>query len=176
MTCIAAIAQNGKVWMAGDSGGCAGWDLVIRADQKVFVNGPFLMGFTTSWRMGQILRYSFSSPEQKCKDDMKYMVTTFIDAVRKAMADGGYMKKHDEVETGGDFLVGYRGRIYRIFSDFQVQETACGYDACGCGASYALGAIHSLPKLAPKVRLKAAMKAAEAFSNGVRGPFVFKSK
>ena len=36
MTCIAAIAEKGKVYIGGDSAGVAGLDLTIRADEKVF--------------------------------------------------------------------------------------------------------------------------------------------
>lgn len=84
MTVIVGLVNKGDVYIGGDSAGVAGLDITIRADEKVFTNGPFLMGFTTSFRMGQLLRYKFDPPKQTVNtDDMKYMVTDFIDATRK---------------------------------------------------------------------------------------------
>ncbi len=39
MTCIVGLVDNGKVYIGGDSAGCAGYDVRIREDQKVFRNG-----------------------------------------------------------------------------------------------------------------------------------------
>jgi hypothetical protein len=51
MTCIVGLVDGGRVWLGGDSAGVSGWDLTVRADRKVFRNGPYVMGFTTSFRM-----------------------------------------------------------------------------------------------------------------------------
>ena len=50
------------MYIGGDRAGVAGLSLTVRADEKVFQNGEFLMGFTTSFRMGQLLRYSLKPP------------------------------------------------------------------------------------------------------------------
>ena len=65
MTVIVGLQHNGAVYIGGDSAGIAGYDLMIRHDEKVFVNQQFIMGYTTSFRMGQILRYSFKPPVQQ---------------------------------------------------------------------------------------------------------------
>ena len=62
MTCIAAITEKGKVYMGGDSAGVSGYDITIRADEKVFKNGQCVFGFTSSFRMGQLLCYKFKVP------------------------------------------------------------------------------------------------------------------
>lgn len=64
MTCIVGLVDKGSIYMGGDSAGVAGLSVTTRADEKVFLNGPFIMGFTTSFRMGQILRYKFVPPDQ----------------------------------------------------------------------------------------------------------------
>ena len=63
MTCIVAVTDGQTVVIGGDSAGAAGQELRIRADPKVFLVGSFAIGFTTSFRMGQILRYSAHLPE-----------------------------------------------------------------------------------------------------------------
>jgi len=179
MTCIVGLVDNGKVYMGGDSAGCAGFDLSIRADQKVFKNDDFIMGFTTSFRMGQLLRYDFSPPKYHTDVDIyKYMVTDFINEVRRCLKNGGYASKKDEEESAGTFLVGFKGQLFRICNDYQVGQNILPFDACGCGQSYALGSLHStnetwggFPKIDPQTRIEMALHTAQQFSAGVREPF-----
>lgn len=172
MTCIVGIAHKGRVWVGGDSAGTGGWDQTIRADEKVFENGPMVFGFTTSFRMGQLLRYGLTVPRHHPDVDvMKYMCTSFIDAVRDTLKSGGWAANKDGAEKGGEFLVGYRGRLFHIGSDYQVGESVDGYAACGCGESYALGSLYCTTGT-PDARITSALEAAAYFSAGVAGPFV----
>jgi len=176
MTCIVGIAENGKVYIGGDSAGVAvsNLSLAVRADKKVFRNGPFVMGFTSSFRMGQLLHHAFSPPKRHPDTDIeKYMVVDFINAVRNCLKNGGYAEKSNEVEYGGTFLVGYEGRLFRIGSDYQVGESVDCYDAVGCGEDIALGSLYSSTGKKPIERLRLALEASERRSAGVRGPFHF---
>jgi hypothetical protein len=176
MTAIAGFVDNGKVWIGGDSAGVAGFDLTVRADSKVFQNGEFLFGFTSSFRMGQLLRFSFTPPVMKQGQDLyAYMVTDFVNAVRDCLKAGGYANKKDEEERGGTFLVGVRGRLFKIEGDYQVGEPLGGYDACGCGDQIIAGALFATSGMDPAGRMKLALKAAQNHSAGVRGPFCIMS-
>jgi ATP-dependent protease HslVU (ClpYQ) peptidase subunit len=172
MTCIAGVRDGGKVYLGGDSAGVGGYDLTVRADQKVFANGPFLFGFTSSFRMGQLLRYALVPPNLYDREVMHFMCTDFIDAVRNALKAGGYATKDKEQESGGAFLVGFAGRLFAIHSDYQVAEAASGYDAVGCGEAYAKGALFASIGESPVHRINMALRAAEAHSAGVRAPFL----
>lgn len=172
MTCIAGVVQDGKVWIGGDSAGVAGWSLQVRADPKVFKTGPFVMGFTSSFRMGQLLAHSFHPPARHVAQDIyAYMVTDFISAVRDCLKTGGFAERNNEVEKGGVFLVGYEGRLFTIQEDYQVSENIESFAACGSGDQLALGAMFCCPHLEPRIRILAALTAAERFNAGVRGPF-----
>jgi ATP-dependent protease HslVU (ClpYQ) peptidase subunit len=175
LTCIAGYIENGQVYMGADSAGAAGWNIVDRKDEKVFQNGDFLIGFTTSFRMGQLLRYKLnppSHPEGMCP--FEYMATIFVDAVRQTLTAGGYATKINEVETGGAFLIGYKGRLFCIHDDYQVEELFEPYNAVGCGKPYAMAAFSSTQNfdLSPEKRVFLALEAAEKWSNGVRRPFL----
>jgi ATP-dependent protease HslVU (ClpYQ) peptidase subunit len=171
MTCIVGLLDKGNVYMGGDSAGVAGLSISVRNDEKVFTNGPFIMGFTSSFRMGQLLRYKFDPPKQTVGvDDMKYMVTDFVEAVRSCFSQHGYGTGKDQ--TGGTFLVGYNGVLYTIDSDFQVGIPGEAYDAVGCGADLALGAMFASKGKKPEERVKVALEAAAMFSGGVLPPFV----
>ena len=95
-------------------------------------------------------------------------------ALRQCLKDGGWARKQDEREEGGTFLVGVRGRLYTIYDDYQVAQAADGFAAVGCGDQIALGALYATAGtgLKPKARITVALRAAERFSAGVRGPFI----
>jgi hypothetical protein len=179
VTAVVGLVHDGTVYLGGDSAGVAGMQLTVRADPKVFTNGPYAMGFTSSFRMGQLLHYGFTPPKplgqgvEESQDVPRFMATTFIDAVREALKTGGWLKKDSDREEGGTFLVGAVGRLFEVNSDFQVGEAAAGYAAVGCGDELALGALYATAKtrMAPDKRVHLALQAAERFSAGVRGPF-----
>lgn len=176
MTCIVGLVEGDTVWMGGDSAGVAGLDLTVRSDVKVFRNGPMLFGFTTSFRMGQLLRYALRVPDHDPRTpDDKYMVTTFIDAVRECLKSHGWAERDKDQERGGCFLVGYKGKLYGVHDDYQVGVAADGYDAVGCGEAFARGALFASEHLSGQQRAELALRAAERCSAGVRGPFHIES-
>src|SRR5262249_25546320 len=130
----------------------------------------YVFGFTDSFRMGQLIRYAFDPPSPTERLD-KFMATTFIDALRTCLKEGGYARKESEQESAGTFLVGVAGRPFRSGSDYQVGESVDAYDAVGSGDDLALGALYATSDRRPKERIRIALSAAERFSAGVRRPF-----
>jgi ATP-dependent protease HslVU (ClpYQ) peptidase subunit len=174
MTCIAGVVNKGRVVIGGDSAGVQGdsLSLRVRSDKKVFLNKGYALGFTSSFRMGQLLEYAFVPPVPKPKQDlMQFMAVDFVDAVRQCLKSGGFASKTNETESGGTFLVGYQGRLFTIESDYQVAEHVDGVATVGCGQSYALGALLATSKVEARKRVLNALKIAEQCSAGVRGPF-----
>lgn len=177
MTCIAGIeTDDGRVFIGGDSAGVSGYDLSIQAEPKVFQVGKFLIGYTSSFRMGQILQYNLSVKSQEQESDFAYMVSVFVEAVRETLKQHGYSRIDNNQEEGGVFLVGYNGKLYEIQSDFSVLRNVTGFDAVGCGQSYALATLWELTggHDNPEHAIAEALKCAEHFSCGVRGPFIVK--
>lgn len=175
MTCIVGIAHEGKVILGADSAGTGGYDQRIRRDRKVFKNGELIFGFTSSFRMGQLLQFALTPPPiNEGQEAYDYAVKALVPAIRDTLRSGGFMTTTDGRESGGVFLVGFRGRLFYIDSDFQVGEGVEPYEAVGCGENYAMGAMHALGSdVAPMVRLQAGLDAAAKFSAGVAGPFHF---
>lgn len=194
MTCIVGIEAEGRVVIAGDSAGSDGYSRTVRADEKVFTLRPrsttthpfaveFGFGFTTSFRMGQALRYRFEPPafsRNRSNPDVlasrldRYMAVDFVDAVRICLKAAGFAKTDNGVESGGTFLVGALGRLYTVYDDYQVARAACGYAAVGSGAQVALGALHASQNQAvgPEWRIEAALTAAAEHTAFVAPPFV----
>jgi len=174
MTCIVGRTDGKIVTIAGDSAGISSdYSLTQRADRKVFTVGDFAFGGTSSFRMLQVLQYSFKAPKIPERGDLfKYMATSFVNSIRNTFARLGVSANVNGVESGGTFLVGIRGRLFRVESDYQVGESIHAFDAVGCGGDIALGALMSLPPtLSDREACLAALRASETFSAGVRGPF-----
>lgn len=173
MTAIAGLVHDGQVLIGADSGGVGGWTVNVRKDSKVFTNGAYVMGFTTSFRMGQLLRWAFKPPAPGKGSLERFMCTTWVDAARAALRDGGWAQKESEREIGGVLLVGVRGHLFRVDEDWQVGEHAEGYAAVGSGEQLSLGALAATEHLGldPEKRVLSALEAAERHNIGVRGPF-----
>jgi hypothetical protein len=88
---------------------------------------------------------------------------------------GGFARTNDGAESGGTFLVGYRGVVYEVNSDYQVGIPAHAFAAVGCGSQIALGSLFTTigRGFSVSTRIDLALRAAECFSAGVRAPFVF---
>lgn len=177
MTCIIGLVDKDRIYMGGDSAGSNGYGIRTTADPKVFINRNFIFGFTSSFRMGQLLHYNFTPPERVLGRPLyQYMITDFINSVREVFKDSGFITTDHGQELGGTFLVGTEGRLFRIEDSLQVLEMSIGYDACGCGEDYALGSLYSTNnieeyKMEPQHRIITALNAAQEFSAGVRAPF-----
>lgn len=178
MTAIAGIVEDGKVWIGGDALSSNQGVSKVCAAPKVFVNGEFLIGYTSSFRMGQLLEYELSPPTpHEGENGMGFMVRQFIPAVKSTLQHGGYQRNRDGEDFGGVFIVGYRGELYRVDSDFHVAEYRQNYLAIGCGEDFLLGSLHTTEQfeLPPQERIQIALDAAAEHCSGVRGPHTIKS-
>jgi ATP-dependent protease HslVU (ClpYQ) peptidase subunit len=181
MTCIVAIAQNGTVYMGSDhaaSDDKSGW-IMARKEPKCFKVGQYGIAFTDSFRMGQILQYSWTPPKYtptKTNSGLdKFMRTKFVESVKVAFKEHGFgdIGGTDE-DTGGIFIVGLEGRIFVVDEDFHIGENVVNYMAEGSGGMFALGALHATKNQKnPRLRIKAALEAASEFSMSVAPPFTY---
>jgi ATP-dependent protease HslVU (ClpYQ) peptidase subunit len=166
MSCIVGICQNGKVYMGADSAGVCPKTgaLQLRKDPKVFKNGEYLIGVAGSWPVAQELRYA-KLPVDDPADAFEYMTQVFLCELRLILSK---LPKEDY-----ELLVGFRGRLFHLYGSEQVSEEIADYEACGSGAQVARGALYAWENLVmpTEERIEGALRAAERFCSGVRGPF-----
>jgi len=178
MTCIVGLVHEGDVYIGGDSAGVNNLlDMYVRADEKVFSKGNMVFGFCGSFRMGQLLRYSFSPPDQTIGEgDFAYLCGTWMSALIECLKNNGCATiKDNEICVGGDFLLGFNSSLYLIQGDFQVAMRVEPYNACGSASDYAMGVMSVLvdvEDISPEGKITMALETAERFSAGVKGPFV----
>lgn len=175
MTCIVGLIDKDSVILGSDSVSTGGYAREVRKEEKVFRVGKFILGCTTSYRMIQLLKHSLQLPTLRKNEDLtKYMCIDFVRAVKDCFNSGGYSQKFtDGDDKGGTFLVAYENRLFKIEDDFNVSELECNYNACGCGADFALGSMFSTEKtsMLPEDRVLLALKSAAYHCEGVGEPF-----
>ena len=175
MTCIIGLVHNGHTYVGADSASVDCERLVTRATKvpKVFRRGPFVMGYTTSFRMGQLLEHWLDVPgESEGMSGQEYMVKEFTETVRSLFKDKGFATIENNNEAGGRFLIGYGDHLYTMHEDFQIAEMVDEFDAVGCGSHFALGAVKALSNYNdPVERITKSLEIASYFSGGVCPPF-----
>ena len=181
MTCIIGLSRRDELIIGGDSAAInpADYGLMIRDDTKVFEKGDFLIGFTSSFRMGQILRYSWSPPKPKKKQsDTEYIYTDVIESIRTSLKEKGFTTVEKGVETGGTFIIGYKNKVYLVDDDFQVGLSKEGRVTCGCGGEVALGAAGMLinQDVDNEFIVRTSLAMATKYNGGVHHPYVILKK
>lgn len=172
MTIVVGVVDKKGVWLAADSKGVSGWDQANRRDKKIFIKHGIGYGFTSSYRMGQILQYHSEDikSDLRKEDAHAYVVSCLVPMWRKILQENGYTQINSNREETGTFLVVVDGKLFAVHSDMQVAERVDGFDAVGCGDSYALGAIYAAPQNMDNYELaKIGVKAACYFSAGCGG-------
>jgi len=175
MTCIVGINQGRTVWIGGDSA-MTGGDLGqgISLDPKVFIIADeFAFGICGSPKLMNVLCHNFDIKKQKTGDDNKYFCSEFITSLKEAFVAGGCTVDHPEHGTcfEGELLAGYRGRLYRIQSNFQIITDAYGFTSVGSGSDIAIGSLHATKNDHPKRRILKALEASAIANAAVRPPF-----
>ena len=177
MTCIVGLVHDdGSVWLGGDAAASTSHTVWVRKDSKVFVQGELILGFTGSYRSRDVLQYQTSMQQPKPGEDVdRFMRTVFIDEVRGVFSRNGYLSKDDgKDQQHSRLLVGVRGRLFMVDSDFHVGEMETPFAAIGSGYSEAQGSLYSTRNVGePQARLTEALNASSYYNPGVRPPFNF---
>ncbi len=183
MTCIVALINENKVFLGGDAAASDDKSGLIfqRTDPKVFKVGQFGIGFVDSFRMGQILQYSWAPPVYKptagYRNLDKFLRTRFVESVKESFKENGYGNQNpgtEDGDEGGIFIITVQGagRIFTMDSDFHIGEADVQYMAEGAGQELALGSLFSTAQIkTPRKRVRMALEAATKFNMSVRPPF-----
>lgn len=183
MTCIVALSVGNKVYLGGDSAASdEKTGLVLQVtDPKVFKVGQYGIGFVESFRMGQILQYSWTPPIYKptagFKNLDKFMRTKFVESIKEAFQENGFGKFGQNTEDGDEggiiiIAVQNTGRIFTMDVDYHVSELSTSYYAEGSGQQIALGSLSSTSSIkTPRKRVRMALESASKFIMSVKPPF-----
>jgi ATP-dependent protease HslVU (ClpYQ) peptidase subunit len=175
MTCIVGLAQDNTVWIGGDSAVTYAEGVMRHPEGKVFTRGEVVLGCAGHLRGAEIVRHAFDPPPIPCPDLDRYMHTSFAGTLRRLFREHGFLSYNQGQErTETTLLVGVRGRLYGVSSNFNVYGDTHPWLALGDGAPQALGALYATActGLDPEARLRLALEAAACYSKTVRPPFM----
>jgi hypothetical protein len=113
MTCIVGIETPRGVLLGADSMSAETtcWTADVCVEPKVFRAGAYVMGFTTSFRMGDLLRHQARLEPPSGRGSLhRHLVTKVIPALRELFKGGGFATSKDGAESGGCFLLGRAGK------------------------------------------------------------------
>jgi hypothetical protein len=173
MTCIVAITEQGKVWMGGDGVGWCNSIPFPHDNGKVFRLKDVILGSCGDRRFSEIVRFCFQPPGLTDGDLAQYMAIAFTDALRASCRERGYVESNngrDSLPEGDALLIGIEGKLFYLSQAFSCSGILGDYYAIGCGKPVALGALSATVGEEPEARITKALKAAEEWDDGVRGP------
>jgi hypothetical protein len=190
VTCIVGIVGRKGVLIAGDAQGTTGNGEFYYAQRedvsaKVFQLSDLLaVGYCGSGRFGQILQYHVMEGLEEPTlnmDEHKWVIKEFIPHLRSVADIHGHLHIYHEDNSEGigpsNFIMGVRGRLFTVWSDFGVDEHVLPFDAIGSGGEVASGVLHGAigdnPDPLPDSKLEnlavAAISAAEKLTPYVGG-------
>jgi len=181
MTCVVALTEGDRLVMGADSGAShlPEYEMYTVSMPKVFRAGPWLVGFSGSYRLGQILKFNMPWPEPPGELDYEFMATKMTRALHECLSsqfDSGYPES--AVNRQWQILIGRRGKVYGMNYRYDVINVTDPFTAIGSGRKVALGALHGLVDrrdLTLFERVERALLAAAKFVPGLGQPFVIES-
>lgn len=176
MTCVVGVIGNDGIYLGSDSSSNSDNLIMPMTETKIFKKGPFSIGYSGSLRVAQVVRYKMRTPtinqDKLKKDPIKYLSTSFINAMRKSLKrDGASREIYSQEENENDFVVAFDDRLFLIDSHYSVCESDGNFIAIGSGMEYALGSLHTSRNSDPEDRVKWALDSANQFCPTVMPPY-----
>lgn len=159
MTVIIGYTNGKNVWMTGDEAAAGDCMNEFVKHQKVFKSavylGPknhsrenILIGYAGSFRMGQLLQFKLESNRPtKNMDVYEYLCTNFVDEIKELFEKNNFSKLVENEAIGGSFLIGVKGRLFTIQSDFSVLEYKEKFTSIGGGYQFAIASMETFEQL-----------------------------
>jgi hypothetical protein len=165
VTCIAAIAHEGKVYIGGERAAADEVSIVPLSVPKVNVKGDWIYGYAGTYGIGQLMDLIKLPPA----GDNPYLTlrTVVVDKLKDTISK--YSRENDK-ESETVWLIGAGGRLFELHhSDYSTIEVST--TAIGSGANLALGSLYTTSDWKnQEKRLKTAIEAAITYSPTCQGP------
>ncbi|ELW0836637.1 hypothetical protein ACRYKS_22095 [Escherichia coli] len=156
MTCIIAHTNGTSSFIAGDKLGSNGFTKAVQTEPKVFekefiklnedgltrTKEVMALGYTTSFRMGQLLNYNLTLPEQVAGETFsQYLVLKVIPIIRQMFKDEWGARDASQDVGGGQFIILHNHTIYEVQEDFSVLQPKTQITAVGSGTYHAIASM-----------------------------------
>jgi 20S proteasome alpha/beta subunit len=172
MTCIVGLIKGDTVFLGGDRAATdGGLNRTLIKEPKVFEKGGIGFGVCGLPKIMDALQHTIELPPYSGGDAKAYLVAEVVPALRDGLKKLECTEEHNGQQYfHGAMLIGFQGRLFQLEANFQLVESAKGFDAVGSGAEPALGSLRS-SKGNPRKRLLEALKISAENNAGVAPPF-----
>ena len=138
MTCIVAFKTKLGTVVAGDLLGSNLYTKHLYSKSKVFSNSGYTMGYTYTFRFGQLMEYKLKPiyPSPNDTDLTAFLVNNFIPAVLKVMETNKHLDNPGTEASSGTAIVEVKNRIFVLQSDLAILEHD-KFASVGCGKDMA---------------------------------------
>jgi ATP-dependent protease HslVU (ClpYQ) peptidase subunit len=147
MTTLIAYQHEDFCLIVADSQ-TTGYDLASDCSPmgKIAINGKYLVSAAGLVRGMNIIQHAFVPPNPPKSNLDKFMVKSFVPALRKCFVDSGYDIRTDGMSAShdNDFIVAVNGSLYFIDSAYGLERVADSLYCTGTGMKLALGAAYAL--------------------------------
>lgn len=179
MTCIAAVVQDGVVWMGGDRMTLAGTWISNRATEKVWYRESggvrWLFGETGLCAASQAVQHLLTLPSEippENGDLVPYLVRALITPMRSLMKDLRLdITKDEQAHMEASFLFALRGQLFEIDDSYHVHRILHPFATLGSGKQAAFGSLFTSafenPRRSPEERVRIAICSAAACSTNI---------
>jgi ATP-dependent protease HslVU (ClpYQ) peptidase subunit len=185
MTCVIALVDRDRMYMACDSAASSGDRVMILKRPKFHRitsegNPDLLIGCSGRAKSIQVLGWLGLTeiPKDTEPDPHTFIVQAIVPRIEALLEQ--YQLAYADKETGelvhdNQFIIAYRGSIFTIGVDFYALESAKPYNTIGSGGPWALCGMDTAksmnPDITPEELIMKGMEQAVEYSAGVRGPF-----
>jgi len=165
MTCIVAVAHEGKVYLAGDRGASTDDTILPSKDRKIERRGAFVIGYAGNYGLGQLMLHGLKMPPLRSRggDLLPYMRTTFHRHFITCVERSKYKIDPAHEDTQSSFLIGVRGQLFE-YEPLDGQMAVFDETAIGAGAQFAFGVLFATRGMNPEDRVRLAVAAACEYS------------
>ena len=177
MTCIVGITDGKRIAMGADSAGSSPdtSEIYDVATSKLWSSGAYLVGICGSFRAGQLARWEMAwpdPPEAAGAELESFVVREVVKSLRHTLQDAGFTSPAEPARAA-QFLIGLKGHLFSIGSDFSAVSMSAPFMAIGSGRLAAYGALQILAglELEPEEKVRRALAAARTQTANVREPF-----
>ena len=179
MSCVVSLIHNDELYLGADSGMFLEDCILPARFDKVFWNGPFLIGAVGSVRSSQVIKHGVQIPDLGDRDPVEFLVNEFTENMREVLNQRGRSTSGEDGDAvAASILVGFRDhsrnpRLFMVGHDFSVIEPTQPFFAVGAGADAAMGYIEGAwdGDWNPDDLVKGALTTAGKYSTWVREPY-----
>lgn len=173
MTCIVGIAQDGKVYMGGDSAMTDDSTRVSMLMPKVFIRGEYIIGYAGNARFGKILQHNIKYPSIPANVNNSEKLDAFVNGIliKEIKSQMNTLNLEKEEKEEFSVLLGIRGHIFEFQQDWAIYELLANYNAIGSGGLVAMGSLYTTEAWkSPEKRVRVALEAAARYCPSVGEP------